>query len=69
MAKRYDHHHHPQAEFEMDGMFLNLQVPGLMEGRPSLILGDRLIVSKNENLLSGKVSYMGSVHQVVVIFI
>ncbi len=41
------------------------QVPGLAEGRPSLIVGDRVLAAKRDNNgNTNKTRYEGCVHQV-----
>lgn len=47
------------------GEFLALKVPGLAEGRPSLLIGDSVILSNTGN--SGFApSYQGFIHEVSV---
>ncbi|XP_008556332.1 probable RNA helicase armi [Microplitis demolitor] len=46
------------------GEYLSLKVPGLAEKRPSLIIGDRVIVSFNWDSSGGKIKNEGFVHKV-----
>ena len=45
------------------GEYLALKVPGLAEGRPSLLVGDRVILSDPE-VGSYAPSYEGHIHEV-----
>ena len=45
------------------GEFLALAVPGLAEGRPSLLPGDRLVLSEPSDLEGGP-EYEGYIHEV-----
>ena len=47
------------------GEFLALQVPGLAEGRPSLLVGDSVILSVVE-MADFAPSYQGYIHEVIV---
>lgn len=46
------------------GEFLALEVPGLAEKRPSLLIGDKAIVSFNWDSSRGEIKYEGCIHQV-----
>lgn len=50
------------------GEFLSLQVPGLAEGRPSLLIGDRVILSVAEKSILAP-SYEGIIHEVIFSFV
>lgn len=45
------------------GEFLALQVPGLAEGRPSLLIGDSVVLS-NSTYSEFSPSYQGYIHEV-----
>lgn len=45
------------------GEYLALKVPGLAEGRPSLLIGDRVILSDYE-VAGNAPSYEGYIHEV-----
>lgn len=45
------------------GEFLALRIPGLAEGRPSLLIGDRAILSEPEESVLAP-SYEGIIHEV-----
>jgi len=45
------------------GEYLALKVPGLAEGRPSLLVGDRVILSDSE-VAGYAPSYEGCIHEV-----
>ena len=45
------------------GEYLALKVPGLAEGRPSLLVGDRVILSDSE-VAGYAPSYEGFIHEV-----
>ena len=48
------------------GRFFAITVPGLAEGRPSLIVGDRLVIIGNMKSTEGKVlGYEGFVNEVI----
>ena len=51
------------------GQYLSLEVPGLTEGRPSLLIGDRVIASvaredEEEDEGEGERYWEGCIHQV-----
>ncbi|XP_046435519.1 probable RNA helicase armi [Neodiprion fabricii] len=46
------------------GEFLALEVPGLAEKRPSLLVGDKAIVSFNWDSSKGEIKYEGCIHEV-----
>ncbi|XP_043284059.1 probable RNA helicase armi [Venturia canescens] len=46
------------------GEYLSLTVPGLVEKRPSLIVGDRAIISFNWDDSQGKLKYEGFIHKI-----
>ena len=53
------------------GQYLSLEVPGLTEGRPSLLIGDRVIASvaredEEEDEGEGERYWEGCIHQVCV---
>lgn len=54
-----------QTKMYHRGEFLSLRVPGLAEGRPSLLIGDRVILSVAEKSILAP-SYEGIVHEVFV---
>ncbi len=55
--RRYDMF---DVSFERRGQYLGLEVPGLAEKRPSLVLGDSVVVTRD-----GTLSYEGCVHEVL----
>ena len=50
------------------GQYLSLEVPGLGEGRPSLLLGDRVVVSvaREEREEGGETYWEGFIHEVTL---
>ncbi|XP_058797499.1 probable RNA helicase armi [Phymastichus coffea] len=54
----------PSAIMHRSGEFLTLNVPGLAEKRPSLIIGDRILVSFKWDETNGQKCYEGYIHKV-----
>lgn len=53
-----------EAVMAQDGLFLNLDVPGLAEKRPSVLYGDSVYASVSGDPDGSMVEYQGFVHNV-----
>lgn len=50
-----------------EGRFLTFSVPGLADGRPSLIMGDRVVLFEVGKIVEEKrVGFEGFIHEVII---
>ncbi|XP_017324243.1 putative helicase mov-10-B.1 [Ictalurus punctatus] len=63
--KKYDKHDVPMTKDSHNRKLLVLEVPGVSENRPSVLRGDHLLLTKNDDLNSQPITkYKGYVHRV-----
>ena len=54
------------VKLTQEGRFLAFAVPGLADGRPSLIMGDRVVIFEDGKVIDGKrIGFEGFIHEVI----
>jgi len=55
--------------FRREGLFLVLDMEGLSEMRPSVIVGDKIVVTQPWKENNNNIEHVGFIHQVTMIFL